>query len=258
VPTQRESRDRDFDRSQTRSPATESQANTGGEFPWLLVILGGGVLALLVWYLIQISRPKDISAFAEGPKELTNDTVTVSKLQVALLATARTVQAELTQISESIDPSTQEGLSQLLQEAVLALLRAPDYWTHVQASSQTVRSRGEAQQIFSQLSIAERSKFSVESLVNVGGQKRRKSLPTGNEEEVAAYIVVTLLLGTADDKPLFGEIRTTQVLQDILEKLAAIPSDYLMVFELLWSPQAASDSLTYEELLTEYTDMVQL
>lgn len=40
--------------------------------------------------------------------------------------------------------------------------------------------------------------------------------------------------------------------------MASIRSDYLMVFELLWSPQTETDSLTYDELLTEYTEMVQI
>jgi uncharacterized membrane protein len=70
--------------------------------------------------------------------------------------------------------------------------------------------------------------------------------------------VVTLLVGTAHDKPLFNQIRTTEELTEILEKLASLSSDHLMVFELLWSPQDARDSLTYDELLTEYTEMVQI
>ncbi len=35
-------------------------------------------------------------------------------------------------------------------------------------------------------------------------------------------------------------------------------SDYLMMFELIWSPQVETDSLTYDELLTEYTNMAQI
>ncbi len=37
-----------------------------------------------------------------------------------------------------------------------------------------------------------------------------------------------------------------------------LPPEYLMVFELIWSPQDASDSLTEEELLTEYSDLLPL
>jgi uncharacterized membrane protein len=70
--------------------------------------------------------------------------------------------------------------------------------------------------------------------------------------------VVTLLVGTAHDRPLFTEIRTVEALQTALQNLAAIPSEYLLVFELIWTPQDETDSLTYDELLTQYTDMVQI
>ena len=72
------------------------------------------------------------------------------------------------------------------------------------------------------------------------------------------YIVVTLLVGTAHDKPLFEEIRTPDDLEIILKDLGAISSDYLLKFELIWSPQTQNDSLTYDEFITEYTNMIEL
>jgi uncharacterized membrane protein len=128
----------------------------------------------------------------------------------------------------------------------------------VLASSQTVKNRAAAETVFNQLSVAERSKFNVESLVNVGGRVQRRELKLNPDEDPAAYIVVTLLVGTAHDKPLFTEIRTEQALQEVLEKMAALPAEYLMVFELLWTPQDSADSLTYDELLMEFTDMIQI
>ena len=78
------------------------------------------------------------------------------------------------------------------------------------------------------------------------------------KEDIASYIVVTLIIGTAHDRPLWDKITTIDELQKALESLASIRQDYLMVFELLWSPQSEEDSLTNDELLLEYTDMIQL
>lgn len=193
-----------------------------------------------------------------GNSELDNDIVTVSKLQIALLAEARSIQSQLSQISLSTDTATSEGLTTLLQESALALLRTPENWTYVSANSQAVH-RHQAEQIFNRLSIEERSKLSVETLVNVGGQISRQQLVPGDpSEDPAAYIVVTLLIGTEDDKRLFGEVWSRGELQQALERIAAVPSDYLLKFELLWSPQAEIDSLTDDELLSEYTTMVQI
>jgi hypothetical protein len=157
-------------------------------------VSSGGLmlLALCIW---AIGRSLN-SGTASVKNELENDTVTVSKVQVALLAQARSIQSQLSSLTLNADTQTSAGLA------------------------------------------------------------RNPILPDSTES--ADYIVVTLLVGTAYDKPLFGEIRTTESLQQALEQMAAIPSEHLLVFELLWSPQAETDSLTYDELLTEYTDMISI
>jgi len=53
-------------------------------------------------------------------------------------------------------------------------------------------------------------------------------------------------------------VKSRQDLETALETIAAIPSSQLLIFELLWSPQVQGDSLSYDELLTEYTDMQQI
>jgi uncharacterized membrane protein len=227
----------------------------------MLLLMGGTALIVVLAWAFWMGAKRGFSQLSGGAgktaTELDNNTVTVSKLQVALLSTARKIQSELSELSAQVDTSSIEGLQQLMQESVLALLRNPEYWSHVKTSSETVRSRDEAEALFNKLLISERSKFSSETLVNVGGKVRRGTVKVA-EDEVAAYIVVTLLIGTAHDKPIFDQIHTIQDLQSALEKIAALPAEYLMVFELLWSPQESSDSLTYDELLTEYSDMLQL
>jgi uncharacterized membrane protein len=217
----------------------------------MLIIFGG--IGWGIFYLI-----KRAASGSSAKSELGNDTVTVTKLQVAMLAQAREIQSRLSEISLEVDTETPEGLHWLMQESVVALLRTPENWTHALASSQAVKTEA-AEKIFNQISVAERSKFSAETLVNVRGVNRKqKPISIDPEKEPAAYIVVTLLIGTEHDKPLFGQIRSQAELQTALEAIAAIPASHLLIFELLWSPQAETDSLTYDELLTEYSDMVQI
>lgn len=233
-----------------------SNASSAQGFPWgwlLLFLVIGGVVAI-AWYLLSKKNSTQGTA-----KELENDIVTVTKLQIALLANARDLQSQLQDLSYNADLETPEGRVEFLQEAALSLLRHPEYWSHVLASSQTVKSREQAAQIFEQLSIAERSKFSAETFSKVQGQVRKTSnIPSSDAQEPAAYIVVTLLIGTEDDQPLFGPISSTAELQQALQRVATITQDYLLVVELLWTPQEATDSLSYEQLLTGYADLVQL
>ena len=188
--------------------------------------------------------------------ELENEIVTVSKLQIALLSSAKSVQFELSQLTLEADTETIAGLKKLLEDAVVALLRNAEHWTHVFGSSETISNREAAEVVFNRISIEERSKFSAETLSNVDGKIRTRDVvePEINKGD-AAYIVVTLIVGSADDRPLFASIESAGKMQEVLKKIAAMQLDYLMVFELLWSPQVETDKLTEEELAAEYGEL---
>lgn len=190
--------------------------------------------------------------------ELVNDIVTVSKLQVALRGEAHTFQAKLNELATSADTTTTDGLFNLLQQTATLLLDYSNFWSHVLASSRTIDGRDAAQVLFDQLSLQERSKFAAETLTNVDGVVSRHPAPAVGLVEEPAYIVVTLLMGTADDRPLFNEIYTASVLRDVLKDITLMRSYYLLVMELLWTPQDVNDSLTEADLAKDYADLVAI
>ena len=252
------------------APGGGGYYGTGGGFvPILLILmfLGLPAIGLLAFFILSTRHQSanygnDLSLTNNGlvslNNERDNDIVTISKLQVALFSQTKGLQSQLSQLTLSVDTSTPEGLFELLQESALVLLRNPENWSHVLASSESL-SIDKAEPLFNQISLQERSKFSAETLTNVKGAiKQKEAVIPGLEEDPAAYIVVTLLVGTADDKPLFKEVRSAETLKAALQRVASVPPDYLFAFEVLWSPQVEEDSLTYDELLTEYTDMVQI
>ncbi len=237
--------------------------SSGGEWVGLLVALVFFGLAGLILFAIIYSALKSAlsgnnndSVAAAYNRERDNNIVTISKLQIALLASATDVQWGLTELSLTADPSTEEGLKYLLQESILILLRNSEYWTHHVHSSQKIHI-DTAEAKFDSLSLEERSKLSSETLSNIEGTIRQKAVISPDDES-AMYIVVTLLVGTAHDKPLFKDIRTPDDLTAALNKLGSMPSDYLFKFELIWSPQTQDDSLTYDEFITEYSKMIEL
>ncbi|MEL6353737.1 MAG: DUF1517 domain-containing protein, partial [Cyanobacteria bacterium J06627_28] len=189
--------------------------------------------------------------------EITNNIVTLTHLQVAMNANARHVQQALNQIAAETDLSTPEGLTIGLRETLLTLLRTPETWTHAIAQSKTLDSKQTAKQRFEALSMEERSKFDVESMTNVDGQVKRRDI-IERTEDTPSYIVVTLIVGTAHDSAIVDPVMSTEELRTALKRLGAITPDYLMIYEVLWSPQDASDSLTDEELLLNYPKMFQL
>ncbi len=225
----------------------------------ILLIVGG--LIFIFFFIVfktffAIFNPKD-RANKKIIKERDNDRVTVSMLQVALSYQAESVQQDLSELSLTVDTDSDEGLVELLRESALVLLRNNHTWTHVLSSSNSL-DINQAEEAFNKLSFAERSKFSSETLSNVDGKVKTRQSSDSNSDEFSAYVVVTLILGTADDNPLFTRINTEENLQEVLLKLSSMREDYLMKFELLWTPQTANEYLTDEELLMEYTKMISL
>lgn|GEM_PF-67370 len=218
---------------------------------FLLAVLGFAVLPV-IFNLLRLRDPD------RGSRDRP-DWVTVTVMQVGLLATARDIQQDLTTMAAAPGLDSQVGLHRLLQESVLALLRSPECWSHARVTCQTLASRQQAAQVFEQLSITERSKFGQETLANVRGQILRQDYRAAGEVEPAAYIVVTLLVGTTDDQPLFTRSPySASDLQAVLQRLGAITLTDLLVYELLWTPQDPQDSLSHDQLLAHFPDLVQI
>ncbi len=238
--------------------ATSSEDNVLAVIFLLVVgiIFFAGTIALLLWLVSALFKGRNAKS-----KKIK---ATVTCVQIAMMAEARAIQEQLAELATGLDISTKAGLRQQLQESVMALLRSKTSWTHGRSLSQTVNDLKSAETLFEQMSINERQKFTTEALVNLQGQVRsaagmfKSDIPIQTDEytDYNEYIVVTLLVATKDQKPLFEPIHNETELKNALSKLGTISGDDLMVFELLWSP--TSGSLSYDQLLLNYPDMCQL
>jgi uncharacterized membrane protein len=246
----------------------------GFGFPFLFPFFGigggfGGLFTILIFFAIANFM---LQAFRRagggGVEELeydSNPVVSVARVQVGLLAEARGLQAELNRIAELADTNSPEGRVQVLQEASLALLRHPEYWVYAGGGTQQSRLTG-AEAEFNRLALAERSKFSEETLSNVNNQIKaatpKASLPTGDGADISdlatkapgEYIVVTLIAATLGKLQL-PAIHNTDDLRQALRQFGSIPSDKLLAIEVLWTPQAEGDTLSADDVLMEYADL---
>lgn len=69
-------------------------------------------------------REDDYDAYDD---EEGNEPMSIVKLQVGLMGSARELQRDLNRLGNNVDTSKPEGLHYLLQETVLALRRNPQY-----------------------------------------------------------------------------------------------------------------------------------
>jgi uncharacterized membrane protein len=176
--------------------------------------------------------------------------------QLALLATARTLQRDLQHYAETATTNTVVGLASALQEATMAFMRHQDYWRYGVVHVQRAGSIDEAERAFNEAISQERVKLSEELTTNIEGVRRqtpRRESPKA--DEVGQYLVVTLIVATG--YPEFTEYRTPSLkdMEDVLQRLGTLLAADLLALEVIWSPENPDDALTEDELLTEYPEL---
>jgi uncharacterized membrane protein len=250
----------------------------GFGFPFLLPFfgfggMGGGLFSLLIVIAVAnflISSFRRAGAEKEeltSYENLANPPVTVNALSIGLLAGARELQADLNKIAKSANTATPAGLTLLLQETTLALLRHPEYWVY--ASSETQQTKlNAAESQFNRLVLAERSKVAKETLTNVHQEIKETALTSGTSNGSGAlattpdtgmgeYIVVTLVTAS-EGKLELPKLNSDAELRQALNLFGAVPSDKLMAVEVLWQPQAEGDTLSASELLTQFPTLKRI
>ncbi|TKV91920.1 hypothetical protein SEVIR_9G129200v4 [Setaria viridis] len=210
---------------------------------FLMALMGFAAFLYLAGFLSD--SPGNGSVLTETQK------TTVLKLQVGLLGMARSFQKELDQIAEKADTSTPAGLSYVLTETTLALLRHPDCCISAYSSVDVKRSMDDGEKRFNQLSIEERGKFDEETLVNVNSIKRNKAGSQRSSGFSNEYIVITILVA-AEGVYKLPVINSSNDLKTALQNLGGIPSSKILAVEVLWTPQNENDTLSERELLEDY------
>ncbi len=253
--------------TRTYAPSRPGGGYYGGGgfgFPFLLPFFGfgggfGGLFSILIVIAIANFLLRSFQSIAGGSEETNTSTVSVGRVQVGLLAEARSLQEDLNRMALSADTGSTEGRAQVLQEATLALLRHPEYWAYAAAESEKI-GLNSAEAKFNQWTLAERSKFTEETLSNVNNQlsgAATQALEAADAENSSSievpgeYIVVTIVVGAFGNIQL-PRIQSTDELRQVISRLGSIGSDQLLAVEVLWTPQASGDTLSSDDLLANY------
>ena len=181
------------------------------------------------------------------------------RLEVAMLATAKDVPDALHRLVATTDTSTKYGLSQILQQSALLLMRHLQFWHAANYDFRRVRY-DQAEAAFNSMTMEARSKLNYETITNVNGLQQANtthpsapadSLPPGD------YIVVVLIV--ASSAPL--QLRKVQTAEDLHEQIAEIagasgPS--LEAVEVIWQPDTSTESLSRDDLIVEYPELMPI
>ncbi|MGQ9838145.1 MAG: DUF1517 domain-containing protein [Cyanobacteriota bacterium] len=226
----------------------------GGGLFTLLLLIGAG--SFLVGTLRSAADFEDEDGTLSGSRD---PQVTVAQVKVGLLASARQLQKDIDVLALESDTQSPEGLSQLLQNVSLSLMRYSDYWAygHAEASKLPL---SHAESLFYQTSLQERSKFSIESLSNRNNQIQQAAHAAlaGNANKISdmgEYLVVTLLVAYRGDLGTLPVVNSVAKLRQCLMQLASLSAERIVAVEVLWTPQLEGDTLSADALLTEYPEM---
>lgn len=254
-----------------RAPSRSAPAPRGGTrgpgggfgFPFLLPFFGfggfGSIFTILIFFAVAnfLVRSFQNAGFGGGDGMATaNPKVTVTKVQVGLLAQAKELQQELNDLAQRADTATASGRGMVLQEATLALLRHPEYWVYAKTESNLSKLEA-AESQFNRFALSERSKYSEETLSNVEGLSRKEETEATSGELPAEYIVVTILAGI-QGKTDIPNTNSADDLRQALRQLGSIGSENLLAVEVIWTPQAEGDTLSNDDLLATYPDLQRL
>ena len=243
----------------------------GGGFgmPFIFPFFGfggfGGLFGIFIAIAVAnflISSFRNAGVGSDGlDTNTSNPVVSVARLQVGLLAQARELQADLNKLAETANTGTSSGLAKVLQETTLSLLRHPEYWAYADIESDQTRLMA-AEQAFNQLALAERSKFTGETLSNVNAQLSQSAAKKINSsgdlaltEAPGEYIVATILVATQGKLNLPSSTTSPDDVRSAINKIGAISSEQLMALEVLWTPQVSGETLSADELIAEYPNL---
>lgn len=177
------------------------------------------------------------------------------KLQLALGRSARGVQDRLADFAAKGDTTSEAGLTSLLQQTALELLREKDSIRYVAADGRGPMSFTNAETAMNSIALGERSRFQVERVRNAGGRVNRSEAAAEEGREALELVVVTVVVATRRALDRFKSVTDREDLSALLSELGSVNSDGLLGLEVVWTPADSNDSMTETDVMTTYPDM---
>jgi len=190
--------------------------------------------------------------------------VTVAKLQVAVSCDERgptSLLGTLSRLAKTCDTSNQAGVSSLVSDVSLALLRKEVDWMSAALETAGSKDVDAGERKFSEFSLRERAKIERETINKVGGQD--KSEARGKEARADSFgsgtvAVVTLVL--ALQGRALPAVTDMASLKQTLMTLGSdvLDNESLLAAEVMWTPEEPWERLTADEVTLDYPNLIPL
>lgn len=232
---------------------------------------GGGVSSLMTLLVLGFAVATVVGAMRRtvrggqglaGGLDSMSGTAQAVSVQV-LMAEGDEVKRELQRIAQTGDPDTDEGLTRMLQEAALVVLRAPERWAYADVE----RAQGSASAADSQVgawATRARAAFRVQTTSNyqnkdVGSGYSRVGDYSFEKDPTDLYLAVTIAVAAyaLPDMPPAG-VTSVQEVRAALQALSSISPDDLIRGDVVWSPDAEGEFLSEDEAISKYPNLTKI
>eukprot|EP00287_Rhodomonas_sp_CCMP768_P011139 CAMPEP_0196718308 /NCGR_PEP_ID=MMETSP1091-20130531/1535_1 /TAXON_ID=302021 /ORGANISM="Rhodomonas sp., Strain CCMP768" /LENGTH=410 /DNA_ID=CAMNT_0042058929 /DNA_START=65 /DNA_END=1297 /DNA_ORIENTATION=- len=189
--------------------------------------------------------------------------ISVAKIQVAVHCDSRGPTSLLGTVSRLAEGDTysQAGVSSLISDTALALLRRESDWISASLDTKETPDPDQAEEFFGQMSLAERSKVERETVNRVNGMDRsqnREAESSLSSIGKPTTAIITLIVALEGRK--FPEVHDIPTLRSALSQLGSdvIENEGLLAGEVLWTPEEAWETIMPEDVPLSYPKLVPL
>ncbi|PTA69060.1 DUF1517 domain-containing protein [Deinococcus arcticus] len=229
----------------------------GGGFGLIGLLIMGGVIFMVVGALRR-------GLGGSGARGLSAVSGTAQALSVqVLLAEGEEVKRALARVAQTGDPDTNEGLTRMLQEAALVLLRHPERWVYgnvqrAQGSATTADSQVGAWATQARAAFTEQTTSNYQNNDPRSGYQQRSDY-TFQPEAGDQYLAVTIAVAAhaLAALPPAG-VTTAQEARAALSAISSVAPGDLIRAEVIWSPDAPGEFLSEDEAIQKYPDLTRL
>ncbi|MBZ9712688.1 DUF1517 domain-containing protein [Deinococcus multiflagellatus] len=229
----------------------------GGGFGLIGLLILGGVVFMVVGAMRR-------GLGGGGARGLGAVSGTAQALSVQLLlAEGDEVKRALARVAQTGDPDTNEGLTRMLQEAALVLLRHPDRWVYghvqrAQGSAATADSQVGAWATQARAAFTEQTTSNYQNNDPRSGYAHREDY-TFQHEAGDQYLAVTIAVAAhaLAALPPAG-VTTAQEARAALSAISSVTPGDLIRAEVIWSPDAPGEFLSEDEAIQKYPDLTRL
>ena len=185
--------------------------------------------------------------------------IDVSALLLGIDATARAeVQAAMNELAARGDTATNEGLVQMLREAIALLRGVERAWTHAGAQSFSPMPAPEAEARFVELTQRARARFEHELIRNADGSVTEKAAPPLPASDEPGVVVVTVVVAARRELADVQDVRDREQLALAFDALAAIEPKDFVAMEVIWSPADERDRASAAMVEAKYPELSRL